>query len=903
MPDTPLQFGPFVLRPGRGSLTRQGVAVPLGARAMSILHLLARSAPRTVSNADILATVWPNLHVEEANIRVHVSALRRALGQGHAIVNRPGEGYSLATPVVPASQDDDALPAPAVPLIGRESDLVRLDRMLAEHRLVTLVGAGGIGKTSLAVAAAARWIGAASAGPAFVDLAPLIDPALVADAVARALGVSMTQAAPVQALVDALRERPRLLVLDNCEHLSGSVADLAEQLLTEAREVRILATSREPLRIAGEALHRLRPLELPVAGLPDATARDTPALRLLLDRAAANDPPFEPAPEEIGDLARLCSALDGLPLAIELVAAHLGPHSAAEVLVNLGEHLARPRPLPDQRQPRHRSLQAAIDWSFELLRPAERSLLLRLGVFRAHMSLESIVAVAGAGDGVDVDASAQDGAPLPPPLARESLAELVDRSLVAVTLDGAAPTYRLLDTMRDYASRRLRETVWEDDVRRCHLQRVHQRLDRLRTAGPAEYAQAWRDSLLDDLRAALDWAFSPGGDPALGVRLTAAAGQFFMQTSMVAEFRRHAERALVALAATPDAAAEMQLLGTLGMALFHAEGPGTAILATHERALELAGQLGDLAARRRSLWGIWLYHFGQGQYAEGLSFAAAYRACTPAEDDPLHVADRCTAMSLTYLGRLAEARVYMDRVLARPAQPQERVVGQFQFEPRVATRALLARTLWLQGLADQARAAAEQSLEEALAGGHALSICFSLVIGRCFVAQMTGDAATLKDGIARLLATARLYALPRWEGHGLILAEASAFEGRRGHIDLDDAMKGGAAHREALAWLGLRLPPDDEILLPAPIWATPEMLRLAALRGPSDRAPGLLDRADALARDQGALAWRLRIALTRRRLARDAGERADAARALDAVLPCFTEGFDTPDLIDALHRP
>jgi len=901
MHDAALQFGPFVLRPSRGSLTRQGVAIPLGARAMSILHLLARRAPGPVSNADILATVWPSLHVEEHNIRVHVSSLRRALGQGHGIVNRPGEGYSLATPVLPAPQEDEALPEAAASLVGRDSDIARLDAMLADHRLVTLVGAGGIGKTSLAIAAAARQSGGPARRPVFVDLAPLASPALVTDAVARALGVTLTEADPIRDLVAVLRHRPRLLILDNCEHLAEGVAEFAEQLLAADDRTRILATSREPLRVAGETLYRLRPLDLPDPALPETMAREAPALRLLLDRAAANDPPYEPKPEEIDDLIRLCGALDGLPLAIELAAAHLGPLSAAEVRANLDRYLARPRRAQDGQHGRHQSLQATLDWSFALLQPAERSLLLRLGVFRGNISLETIVVVAGVG--AEIEAPAQDGAAISPVEARDALAELVDKSLVTVTLDAAAPTYRLLDTMRDYASRGLRETPWEGVAKRCHLQRIHRRVERLKTAEAAEYELSRRENLVDDLRAALDWAFSPGGDPALGVRLTATAGQYYMQTSMVAEFRRHAERALAALAITPDPVAEMQLLGTLGTALYHVEGPGTAILLAHRRALELAEQLGDLPARRRSLWGIWLHHFGQGEYAEGLHFAEAYRACTPPQDDPLQVADRSVAMSLTYLGRLAEARICVDRVLARPSQPNEKVVGQFQFEPRAATRALLARLLWLQGWADQARAAAELSLEEVLRNGHALSICFSLVIGRCFVARMTGDAAMLEDSIALLLATSRSHALPLWERHGLILAEASGYQGRSGHIDPGDKAQWAAGHREALAWLGLALPANEEILRSPPIWATPEMLRLAALRASPDRASSLLDRAEALAVEQGALAWRLRIALTRRRLARDETERAEADGAVEALLSSFSEGFDTADLAEAVHRP
>ncbi len=476
-----LRFGRFELQPAERRLLAEGRELPLGGRAFDLLVLLATQPGRLVTKAELLDRVWAGLVVEEANLTVQVSNLRKVLGDD-VIATIPGRGYRFVAPVDAANDErmaaagpvttdagtdarDDAPPAvarvaPPPLLVGRDDDLARVEAALAAPGCHTLTGPAGVGKTSLAQAVAARW----AAHVVWVDLVTVTGPGQVMPALARALG----QAAPEDGQPEMLAGRlaaGTLLVLDNAEHVADGVLALLQALRPQAAGLHALVTSQVPVAWQGERVLPLGPLPLPPAGLPDAQALTHGAVGLLAARIAAADPRIAIGTAQRPLLTAVAQALDGLPLALEMAAARVpllglqGVHDALEQRFALLR--SRQRGVAD----RHQTLHAALDWSYGLLAPDEQTLFRTLGVFAGGFTLELLHDVAGDADG--------DRWALV-----DRLAVLVDRSLVA-TDDADPPRYRLLETMRHYALERLVAAGDEAGARRRHARAVLKRLDDL----------------------------------------------------------------------------------------------------------------------------------------------------------------------------------------------------------------------------------------------------------------------------------------------------------------------------------------------------------------------------------------------------------------------------------------
>ncbi|WP_089324959.1 BTAD domain-containing putative transcriptional regulator [Actinomadura meyerae] len=402
------------------------------------------------------------------------------------------------------------LPAQLTSFVGREEELRRVRKMLAHGRLVTLLGPGGAGKTRLAIEAAAREGGEVR----FVDLAPAVA-AEVPKALLGALGLREGGMLPapgepqpdaLERLVTALEGRRVLLILDNCEHVVAAVAPIARRLLSACPRLRVLATSREALAITGEALRPVPPLELPPDGAPAGAVRDYPAVRLFLDRAEAVRPGFSVDGGNAADVLRICRALDGLPLAIELAAARLRSLPVAEVATRLDDRFRLLSRGDRAAVPRHQTLRAVVEWSWDLLDGAERALARRLTVFSGGMTLEAAAGVCGLDD------------------ADELLVELADKSLVQS--DGSR--YRMLDTVRAFCAERLAEAGERERFERAHAgyfaELARRAEPHLRGAGQRE----WLERLAADhanLHAALRW--SVRADPALALRTVASLSWYW----------------------------------------------------------------------------------------------------------------------------------------------------------------------------------------------------------------------------------------------------------------------------------------------------------------------------------------------------------------------------------------
>ncbi|PLR22619.1 hypothetical protein SGCZBJ_17740 [Caulobacter zeae] len=467
-------FGPFVLNPERQMLVEDEIPVALGGRAFDLLTALVEQPGVVLSKSELLERGWPGLAVEEANLKVNIAALRRALGEKAGslqyIATVIGRGYRFVAPVRAGRSARVAvesrftggqsnLPAAIVGIVGRTGDIAQIQKGLEVDRLLSIVGAGGMGKTTVAVAVAEGFAGQVADGAWFVDLASIDDPAQVPSAIAKAVGLPRHGPNACAELMDYLRDRRLLLVLDNCEHLIEAVASCAQQLLAEAPGMRILATSREPLRINGERVYRLPPLDAPPIA-PNLQARALlafPATQLFVERAAARNRAFQVEDDDAPIVVEICQRLDGLALAIELAAnsaSVFGVRELRGLLDGRFRQLGGLRSWPD----RHQTMTAAIDWSYNLLSEEERAVLRRLSVFPAAFTLRSACRIA------------ETGCELNSPI--ETLASLVDKSLVTAEPAGGAIAYRLLDTTRAYALRKLADSDDEQWVRQRYARHL-----------------------------------------------------------------------------------------------------------------------------------------------------------------------------------------------------------------------------------------------------------------------------------------------------------------------------------------------------------------------------------------------------------------------------------------------
>jgi predicted ATPase len=538
-PSPSLRFGPggrFELQSAERRLFVDGRPAALGARALDLLIALAAQPDHLLRKSELLDRVWPGLVVEEANLQMQISNLRKLLG-GDVIATVPGRGYRfvaalhpLDTPPAPAS----AVLATSVQkqrLIGRDADLVHLQALLQQGGCVSLVGTAGVGKTSLARAAVAGWPGRS----VWVDLASLADGAQVAPALARALGAPLGDGDAAPQLLQALQGQQLLLVLDNAEHVVQTCAELAT-LLRPLTGVHLLVTSQLPLAVAGERLQRLEPLALPGA----ATDAGDGALALLIERIVAADHRFSADAKALPLLSAVCTQLDGLPLALEMAAARVPVLGLQVVHDALAERFALlTRGHRDAAQ-RHRSLHGALDWSYRLLSAPEQQLLRALAVFSGGFTLD--LAIELMTDNAAARWDLVDG-----------LAALADRSLLVVG-GGDPPRYRLLETVRLFALEQLKTPAGADEetaVRRRHAVAVLA-LFRRRDPGQAPL-QAQCEAEMDNARAAIHWAREH--DLGLAAELTVAVAL----VSNFTVWRQEATDWLLALEPLMDTAAGQAL--------------------------------------------------------------------------------------------------------------------------------------------------------------------------------------------------------------------------------------------------------------------------------------------------------------------------------------------------------
>jgi predicted ATPase/DNA-binding winged helix-turn-helix (wHTH) protein len=548
--DGNLRFGPFELSSRERVLRREGVALTLGGRALDILIYLAERSGQVVAKQELIDHVWTDVTVEEGSIRVHVAAIRKVLGDGQFgnryIANVKGRGYSFVGTVIPVAGGTESsdvrlrhkgrLPARPVMMIGRDAMLGEVSDNLREQRFVTLLGPGGIGKTTIAVAVGHAVAEEFGGEVYFVDLASLADPDLVISAIGTSLGLVLKSNEAGSELVDFIRSRKLLIILDNCEHVIQAAAAIAEQLFQGARQVHLLATSRELMRVEGEHCYRVDPLDFPPAEseqTADAVIRYS-AAQLFVERVAARGSNFVLTDREAPFVADMCRKLDGVPLAIELAAGPVAALGIRDTLVRLASRLELLKRGHRTAVPRHQTLKATLDWSYDLLSEVERTVFRRIARFVEHFSLKGARHVAGEPGADDYEVF-------------DAIAGLVEKSLIATRLEQGEPQYRLLETTRAYALGKLEKHGEFDPISLRHAEYVIQQLGsqkETRSALPRAERIAAYSWQLSNIRSALQWSFGSHGNDEIATKLAVSATRLFMELALLIEWRPWAERAL-----------------------------------------------------------------------------------------------------------------------------------------------------------------------------------------------------------------------------------------------------------------------------------------------------------------------------------------------------------------------
>lgn len=511
----------------RRELRARNIPVRSGDRAFEILGVLVSTAGTLVTKDALMTQVWSGAIVEENTLQVHISAVRKALGTDRGMLKTvSGRGYRLsgewrqrdAADIGRPEQPMEgflrgSLPYPGPGLIGRAEAKKALKDLLSAYRIVTLTGPGGIGKTRLALAVAHDLAQQYAGDARFVELVSLSDPNLIPTAVAATLGLKIGGEISPASVARAVGGRRLLLVLDNCEHVIDGAALVVETLLSTCPGITILATSREILRVDGERVHRVSPLSVP--GRQDGTGNvlEYSSVQLLVARTKALHSAFSPQPDELPMMAAVCRQLDGIPLAIELAAARAATLSLKQVAARLDDRFALLTGGRRAALPRHQTLRAALDWSYELLPEVEKRLLRRLSVFAGGFTLEAAAAV-------------DEQSPGSLSSTVTNLAALLDKSLISQATSTSGGRWQLLETTRAYAAEKLAAFREAESTARCHAEYYRDLAQRALSATTDSASTADHMALLeremDNVRAALDWAFSPRGDSSIGVVLTAA---------------------------------------------------------------------------------------------------------------------------------------------------------------------------------------------------------------------------------------------------------------------------------------------------------------------------------------------------------------------------------------------
>jgi predicted ATPase/DNA-binding winged helix-turn-helix (wHTH) protein len=947
---TVASFGPFRLRATERLLEKNGRPLQIGSRALDILITLLERAPEVVSKRELVRRTWGDLVVDEGSLRVHITALRKQLDDLDSSVsyvsNVHGRGYCFAGAVTWAAAEATPkqtlravprLPREPLLMVGRENAVRQLAARLKKQRFVSIVGAGGIGKTTVVLALAHRLLPKFQGAVHFLDLATIEDPRLLASTLATQLGLVSDQPSPD--ILTFLREQRLLLVFDSCEHVIAAIATLTENLFRDAPQVHILATSREALRAEGEQVHHLPPLECPPPDAESLTATQAlgfTAVQLFVKQVTDSGHPYELTDSDAPTVAQICRRLDGIPLALELAASRVEVYGVQGTASLLDKHF---RLLWHGRRtalPRHQTLGATLDWSYKLLSGTEQLLFRRLAIFVTGFSLAAALPVVSEGlDAAEVT---------------EALATLVDKSLV--TLDGAtAMRYRLLETTRAYAWQKLINSGEDQKIARRACEHLFYAFEKF---GCEIWARSSPESIdfflsnLSDLRAGLDWCFSDQADKVLGAKLTGASACLFLQAGLLPECAAWTERALGVLdSLSQGTLLELELLACFsaasvlwtplpahrtppaphGWSMMVMRGNAPAVHAAMVRALDIAQRLKTAPMELYLLQVLYTLQIRGGDFHNLRDTAVRIATVAKKVADPLADAIGNYYLGRTYLIAGDNRKALRQLQLALDAPSHLSNLNLAIAEDLNRTRSLLAFSSWVLGYFDQALMAALRAVQEAVELYHPYTLCH--VLTACLrIALETGYSEQAEELIERLSSLASKHHL---------LTCTQVFVGCEGRLAVSrgDLSRGIQLLQTAMAALnqegfetyrsvftiglaeGLARTGKHEAALTAicetlarvetrgGILELSELLRakgevLSSMPPEhATEAETCLQRALQLAKEHGMLTLELRSGIGLARLWADRGETSRALTLLERIFSRFSEGFQTRDLLAA----
>jgi len=860
-----LGFGPFEWDEDERLLYQDGQPLRMGERLSDLLAILLETPGRLISQDELISRGWPAVGTDAANLRAHMSSLRRLLGDSnltaHYISNEHGRGYSFVAPIRAERESVVAfleaapaggLPPLIEPPIGRHDFVAGTKTASETWRLVTIVGAGGSGKSTVAISAASS-----GNGPPinYLDLSTLSATEPVVSAVGKAFGHDAV--CNSRELGQLLLHQRALLVLDNCDRVIESTAAVVEALLTSAQHIRILTTSREPLRVPGERVLRLPGLEVPsVDDLLEVDAMRFSALRLFLERAAASSQSFSLSECDTSELIRLCRKLDGNPFAIELLATRVDVLGLRELNGESGTRTILETPGRRTAVARHRTLKTLLDWTFETLSSSEKQVFADVSVFRSGFGIDEAIAVAAGEDMTPADVAV-------------SVADLAAKSFLLAEVRDRVTRYRLSEIMRTYAMAK-----FSSDQRRRRTSRLHADL-LLRSMGNAPTDLLSMDTvtwaghyghLVEDVLAALEWAFSSEGDDEIAAKLTVASAPFAQHFELFEEYRDRLYEAMDRLGHIGPAASPEIL--ALGLSL-NAELTQLGETAGYDRARNAALEWRERTGSEtpEAIYSEWGDAFVRGDYPTAT--VAADRMTELArtlDSEALRVAAmRIKAQTLHFVGHQSDAKELAQAVVDSPFEN----LPFSKISHKVSMKIILARVAFLQGRDDEAQALNAELL--ARAREHASSLCLALTMCAVPLALWLGllDRAEPLTETALGIAIRNKYAY--WGRLASNLGDAISY--MRGRftpssfgtlVDEDDELRDVSVSD--------MLPTFDDRFLSSNAlmrvetgivgWNAPEILRIRASRlYTTDQASAvrLFEQALRQAETQGAVAWKRRI--------------------------------------------